>query len=198
MSAREIYVITNAVTGQWYIGCSHNAAKRMNAHLQLARKGSDFAIHINIRKYGEVNFAMEVLERCDVEITGEREKYWITTFKVLTPEKSLNVHVGGGGAISNEHRAKLSAAQIGNQYSLCHKQSEEHKARRSAAMIGNQNRLGKTHSDETKAKMSAAKKGKKQSTKICERCGLVCSAGNYTLWHGPNCKAYLKNIEETV
>lgn len=212
MSAREIYVITNAVTGQWYIGCSHNAAKRLKRHFIFARATSDYTVHVNIRQYGEDNFSMEVLERCEVEIAGEREQYWLAIFNGNMPGKCLNECDGGGGPILDEARAKISASKIGNKNWLGKTHSEITKDRMSAAMSGKPKseehkaklsiaHLGKKLSEEHKAQLSIAIKGRKHSeeakarmrkpkpTKTCERCGLVCAAHIYARWHGPNCTA---------
>lgn len=58
---------------------------------------------------------------------------------------------------SEEHKAKIGAAQKGRQH------SDRTKSKMSAAQMGNTARLGKKHTDETKAKMSAAKKGNPRS-----------------------------------
>jgi len=156
---REIYVITNTVTEQWYIGCSHDAKNRFKRHIQLAHSDSELPLHINIREHGEFNFTMQALERCENEIAGDREKYWIAYFMEKMPDKKLNNRDGGCGSISDEARAKLSAAQIGNQNALGYKHSEEARAKMSAAQIGNQNALGHKCTDEAREKMSAAQSG---------------------------------------
>lgn len=74
--------------------------------------------------------------------------------------------------------------------------SEETKAKMSKAKEGYVPWMkGKHHTDETKKKLSEARKGvsspnkgKKAKTIKCEYCGKEINAGNYTRWHGDNCK----------
>lgn len=111
-----------------------------------------------------------------------------------------------GKSHSRETKEKISKAKMGSTY------SDEFKAKCSKRMIGNTINLGRVHSEETKAKQSANNSGKgnpmygkhhnpetidlisrriRESTLIkilCEHCGKAIDKGNYTRWHGDNCK----------
>jgi group I intron endonuclease len=63
---------------------------------------------------------------------------------------------GGKFIPTEETRAKMSAALIGNRNAKGHVRTEEHRRRLSEANKGNQNWLGKTHSETARAKMGRA------------------------------------------
>ena len=60
--------------------------------------------------------------------------------------------------LSEEHKAKISAAHIGKKH------TEEHRAKNAKAQIGNTNRRGKVLTQETRTKLSIAHTGKKLSS----------------------------------
>ena len=64
-----------------------------------------------------------------------------------------------GRKLSPEHRAAISAAQIGHKRGVGLKASAEARRKMSLAKLGNQNLLGHRHSAETRARMSAAHMG---------------------------------------
>ncbi len=54
---------TNLVNGKKYVGCTKGSVRRRwRQHRSAAKKGSPFAVHAAIRKYGAENFKVEVLE----------------------------------------------------------------------------------------------------------------------------------------
>jgi DNA-directed RNA polymerase subunit M/transcription elongation factor TFIIS len=112
-----------------------------------------------------------------------------------------------GTTLSDETKAKISAALKGENNGLYGKTlSDETKAKISAALKGENNGLygktisdeqkqqisaankGKKHSDASKAKMSLAKKGKPQQIITCPHCGK--HGGGYAMkrYHFDNCK----------
>lgn len=86
-----------------------------------------------------------------------------------------------------------SAAMMGNTRRRGKKFSEESRARVSIARIGNKNRLGTLHSEEMKLiiaeRTSAALKGKPKKTIQCPHCAKVGGAGNMKRYHFDSCKA---------
>lgn len=115
----EIYKITNSVTGKSYIGItSQGYLKRFRVHKSEAkRKKYDTYLHRSIRKYGEENFTIEVLENHeDRYIALSAEIRLIRELKTLQPD-GYNQHEGGRGGFLNpsqEVREKLSKAKLGN------------------------------------------------------------------------------------
>lgn len=126
------------------------------------------------------------------------EELWIDFFgrKDLGTGCLRNMSAGGEGTSgkSEETRAKLSAANIGNKNALGHILSEEAKEKISSV------HRNKRHSEETKAKMrnkvrsdelkhrwSIAKLGKKQEIIICPFCSKQ-GGNSMRRWHFSNCK----------
>lgn len=159
-----VYEIRNLVNGKVYIG------KRARFTDVKSYMGSGIALKQAQKKYGIENFTKRIL--CEYESKEELcegEKYFIAVYRhFYGPDMMYNIADGGEGRcgpISEEHKAKLIAANKGKH------RSEEHKAKISAANKGRHHteevkakisavHRGKRTSDETKKKMSAAKKGK--------------------------------------
>ena len=70
---KDIYCITNKITGMQYIGQSRDAEKRFKAH---SRAADNTLLHQAILTYGIENFEMEVLVK-QTENFNELEKFWI-------------------------------------------------------------------------------------------------------------------------
>ena len=61
--AGYVYLITNLVNGKKYVGCTKvSVERRWVQHRSAAMKGSTFAIHAAIRKYGFQNFSIVIIE----------------------------------------------------------------------------------------------------------------------------------------
>jgi hypothetical protein len=86
-----------------------------------------------------------------------------------------------------------SISMKGNNHNKGKKFSEESKAKVSAARIGNTNRLGTTQSNETRKliseRTSAALKGIPKKTSTCPHCGKTGGSGNMLRYHFDNCKS---------
>ena len=92
----RIYIIRNTINNKVYIGQTKVSLKlRFQNHLSAARKGKDYIIGKAIRKYGEENFYIELLEECTIEELNEREKYWIFYFNSTNNKFGYNVSIGG-------------------------------------------------------------------------------------------------------
>lgn len=93
-----IYRITNLINNKVYIGQSININKRTKEHFYKAEleSGQDYnsPLHRAIRKYGEENFLVELLEECSVEDLDEREKYYIKINNSIIPN-GYNISHGG-------------------------------------------------------------------------------------------------------
>lgn len=94
-----IYSITNRVNGKRYIGCTFRPiAKRWDEHARAAARGSAYAIHGAIRKYGKENFSVEVIEtvRGSHKELMATEVACIVMYNTLTPG-GYNLTPGGDG-----------------------------------------------------------------------------------------------------
>lgn len=102
-----VYKITNKINGKSYIGYTTRTVEaRWKQHIVCAKKhqkdGSyNDAFKRAIRKYGEDNFSVEIIEESnDKHYLQEREKYWIDYYNTLTINKNswgYNETVGGQG-----------------------------------------------------------------------------------------------------
>lgn len=80
----EVYQIKNLVNGKVYIGSTIGTAygrcyNPRSGHFTLARRGDRYPLYDDIRKYGESNFEISVLEvvNGDESYLRLREDYWI-------------------------------------------------------------------------------------------------------------------------
>lgn len=111
--------------------------KRYRTHCQLANRGSKYAIHCAIRKYGEENLIVKQIDiGINQEELNEKEISWIYYYDSTHPKKGYNMTFGGDGQLATPETAK--------------KISESHKKRI---------KLGYTISEETRKKMSESRKG---------------------------------------
>lgn len=142
MKTCEVYKITNLITNKVYIGITNQGAEiRFGHHLYEARSGSPFPIHNSMRKYGNENFKLEVIDTCDnYEDLKNKEKYWISFYNSKDRATGYNLTEGGDGT-----------------FGRLHSEETKEKIRQKA--------IGRKISDETKAKMSKARKGRKASEK---------------------------------
>ena len=94
-----VYLITNESNGKGYVGITNERHKtiydRLEDHIKMASDGGRrspngrlYPIHAAIRKYGEENFSVKVLENkyFDLEDAQELETYYI---------KKLNTYASG-------------------------------------------------------------------------------------------------------
>lgn len=111
-----VYKHTNVLNNKAYIGFTkHSIEERWNQHCTDSSRGSMFAFHKAIRKYGHESFKHEILEQCDSLENGmKREAFWIKQEKSLITENGYNMREGGSGPyawtddMKEMHRQKTS------------------------------------------------------------------------------------------
>jgi hypothetical protein len=93
--------------------------------------------------------------------------------------------------MSEEARKKISKGVKGK--GMCGKHHTEETKRKISKILSdgrrkgkNNNMYGKKHTEESKQKIS--KKALNRERLICEYCGKKVDMGNYSRWHGKNCK----------
>lgn len=92
-----IYIIKNTINDKAYIGqTSRTIQARFQQHINAAlRNETDGMIIYNaIRKYGADKFYVEEVERVNIDLLNEKEKYWIQYYNTLTPN-GYNIREGG-------------------------------------------------------------------------------------------------------
>ena len=123
----EIYKITNLTTGKIYVGqavshiLNHKRYRpyghegRFKCHISEAfstKKNQSHYLNNAIRKYGVVDFVIELIESCELSIADERETYYIQTLKSLFPN-GYNLKNGGNVFThSDESKKRVSNGVI--------------------------------------------------------------------------------------
>lgn len=148
---KYIYKITNTINGKVYIGQTFDLAGRWAKHRYMVRQGSKRHLYSAIRKYGEDNFTMEVIEECLEERADEREVFWIMFYDATNSEYGYNETPGGIGCIDYlaEHRKtefseKLSKALKGKPVSLAARENLSKKLRNREISQGQREKISKT------------------------------------------------------
>jgi len=141
-----IYMWTNLLTGDIYIGQSSDLSKRFRKYFTLSylKSKESFIISRALIKYGYVNFSVSILEYCDKDILLEKEQYYLDS---LQPQYNI---------------LKIAGSSSGYNH------SQESRDKRSKALkgiyTGSKSALfGTTHSKETIAKMSLNRRGEKNT-----------------------------------
>lgn len=161
-----IYRITNKANGKIYIGSAVNFSQRWGMHLHQLRKGTHHSVMLQraFNKYGEESFLFEKILLCEKSDLIFYEQIKLDDEKPYDPLIGYNICATAGSSIGvkmSDTNIQLMKDRLkGNQHTLNYKHSEEAKANMSLARIGNKNSvghknwLGKKHSEETKKKFS--------------------------------------------
>lgn len=108
-----IYCIKNKINGKCYVGKTLKSPKeRFSEHLYDAYKPTEEnrPLYRAIKKYGENNFSLQVLEECTDGLASEREIWYIK--KLKTYAHGYNATIGGDGKQLFDHnviKAQLEA-----------------------------------------------------------------------------------------
>ena len=112
-----IYKITNTITGDFYIGSSHDIKLRWNIHKTpyTIKKHPNVKLYKAMTQYGIDNFTIEVIEKTDN--LREREQYYIEQLKPVYNDR----HADG----YNIERKKESIRRASRKYHRTHQCSAE-------------------------------------------------------------------------
>jgi group I intron endonuclease len=117
----KIYKITNKENGLIYIGCTISSLdKRFKEHLSRCFTSNyKSKLYNSMKKYGQENFTIELIEECDFNLIYETEKKYIDQYNSYN--NGLNATIGGEGCLgyihSPEMRVKISeAVKNGNSH----------------------------------------------------------------------------------
>ena len=176
MEKTYVYLIENLINHHIYVGITkHSIHERFNQHVKETKKpGPKRVLQRAMIKHGCQNFIIRLLEECENrEISFEREKFWIKSFKdqnfilynsteggedgALTPEIRALISERTKETMKNpEIRKKISEANKGNKNpSRRHPFTLERRQKVSNAL------KGRKHSEEQRQKQSESMKGEK-------------------------------------
>lgn len=137
-----IYLLTNLLNKDKYVGQSIDLGKRFTKYLTLSylKNRNTLVISRALTKYGYANFSISILEYCNKDILNEREQYYMDSIKPVY------------------NTLKIAGSSSG------YKHSQESKDKRSLSLKGkytgtDSSLYGKTHTEQTKELMSSMRKG---------------------------------------
>lgn len=161
-----IYKISNIINGKFYVGSTVDTRVRFQTHRRQLRKGTHHCAPLqhSWNKHGEAVFRFDVVEQVETrEGLFDAENRWLEAHHGKSHCYNVSKHADAptrGMKFSDEHKAKISDSNMGNQSALGHKHTAEHCEAIRQRKIGNKNFLGKTHTPEARALISETHKGK--------------------------------------
>ncbi len=189
----HIYLITNEVTGKYYVGqTSCDVSKRFRDHISSAKSEkvtSSPRLRRSMRCHGIDKFSVQELAVAKNEKEGDYlETLWIVSLDAMNPTTGYNLTLGGRGVRgvkwSEDRRARASKAQKGISRGLGHIVTQETRDKISAATMGRISPLkGVSPSLETRQKLSENHKGKTVSEETRNKLRIV-NLGKTGYWKG--------------
>lgn len=171
-----IYMITNNITGDCYIGQSVDIPRRIKEHFCVNSKPLS-PVKEAIRQYGKENFSVSVLEECpDRSMLYERELYWIGKL-----QPAYNIRMGGVGDESYKCRETVKERLRNAGKRQWEAMSDEQKAAQIARLTGPP--VGHPVSPETREKLRQANLGKKASEESKAKRSATFAAKKAAGWH---------------
>jgi group I intron endonuclease len=131
MDKGKIYKIINKINSKIYIGCTVTSlGKRYYEHLYRCFK-TDYKskLYNSIKKYGEENFTIELIEECDIDKIYEIEKKYIKQYDSF--KNGLNSTLGGEGCLGYIH-----SPEIRKKISKTIKEGNSHKGKTYETLYG--------------------------------------------------------------
>ncbi len=171
-----IYMWTNLLTGDMYIGQSKDLSKRFSKYFTISyiKSKEELIMSRALIKYGYANFSVSILEYCDKCDLTVREQFYLDIFN---PQYNILKIAGSslGYKRSEETKLKISKAlkgiYTGDKSALFGRfHTEETKKLMSLSKAGENNPLyGKTHSEDTKELMRQRALNRKHSCETKDR-----------------------------
>ena len=170
-----IYQILCKPTGKVYVGSAVDVWKRKEEHRRSLSKGLHCNPHLQSawNRYSGREFCFLVLEYCQTDDLLKREQFYINNMNATDRNLGFNVCSVAGSPLGIKHteqaRARMSAAKIGNKNTLGHHLTNEHKEKIVASLKGNTRTLGYKHKEGSKKKMAASQLGRKHPAETIEK-----------------------------
>ena len=94
MSQGIIYLITNKVTGDRFIGQTTLPMNKTWAkHIEDSKRMSSTPLHKAFRKYGIDKFNIKLVDECDTSLLNEKEQYWIQYYDTINQGYNTGVRI---------------------------------------------------------------------------------------------------------
>ena len=172
-----IYRITCIVNGRVYFGSSINLKQRLLHHRNQLVKGT----HANQKLQNDWNFYGPASFEFKVIIRHQLPRHKLLALENLFIHSHWDGQVGcynvmqdarspRGRRHTDETRAKIAKAAMGNTKGVGHKVSEEEKSNLSRRAMGNTRAFGRIVSEETRAKIGEKNWGRKVSVETRIKC----------------------------
>ena len=198
-----IYKITNNINNKIYIGYTSNSPhKRWNAHKVRSKKIKDCPyLHNAMNYYGVDNFSFCVLtEHNTVREALDKEIELIEEFRSRNPNIGYNISKGGdvGGFVDEYHRQNVVLRMTtNNPMKVLRTNSGSFKEGHIQVFTSERKKNCSISKIGTKNPMFGNKKAADHLNTVkytCDHCGTSCTSGNFTRWHGNNCRLINKDI----
>lgn len=153
----HVYKVLNNVNRKIYVGKTSNIEGRWFVHINESKNKCFYPLHKAIKKYGENNFTISIVESYDLEEDAlKREIFWIEEYKTnickYGNEYGYNLTAGGEGISGYSHteetKNKISKSLTGIKRFF----TKEHGRKISKTLTG------RTISEETRIKLLARPK----------------------------------------
>ena len=170
MVLHYVYITTNMITGQKYIG-KHSTANKSSKYL-----GSGTRLLLAIKKYGKENFSKEVISSHETEAEAYlAEDAMIDTLNAVDSDDFYNIVKGGRGGGYERKIGPRPESKIRRGWN----HTDEAKQKISEAHKGKESwHKGRQKSDETKAKMARSQKGRVVSEAAREKLSAANTGAN--------------------
>lgn len=109
-----IYQITNKLNGKLYIGQTIKTVEyRFKKHLSDAKRKASTVFQRALRKYGEDNFILSVLDKADsLDELNSKEIFYIKQLESLCSQKGYNELIGGGSSQCSDYTRRKRSKSL--------------------------------------------------------------------------------------
>ena len=121
-----VYKITNAITGDFYIGSSKNVKKRWTTHKcpSIWNKCPNNPMYLDMQKYGVDKFIFEILTEVEADKLKELEQQFIETLKPTYNSRNAN---GWDFERYKEYQKEYRQSDKGKEYHKQYNKSDKFK-----------------------------------------------------------------------
>lgn len=132
-----IYRIINIINNKCYIGSSKHIFKRLSNHFALLKLNNHHCnkLQRSYNKYGEGNFKVEIIEKCEEVLLEKREQEICDIEKPFFNEATIRRK--GFDFMSEETKKKISKTHIDRYNALTEEQRNENRLKRVKKYIEN-------------------------------------------------------------